>query len=59
MRHFFSPIRPERPGAEQVSEQIVPQVEALGISGQEPLHACGQIASGRSDQQVKIIGHQA
>ena len=40
-------------------EELVPTVEAAGVSAQKPFHARHQIGLGRLDDQVKVIHHHA
>ena len=44
--------------AEQVTKELVPTIESIGISAEEPLHADDQIRLRRFDHQVKMVGHE-
>ena len=39
--------------------ELVPAVEAGGVGSQEPFHAGHEVAPGRLDHQMKVIGHEA
>jgi hypothetical protein len=42
-----------------MAEEFVAAVEAAGVGTEQPFHAGHQIAAGRFDDQVEMIGHQA
>ena len=44
--------------AEQVAEKFVPPIKPRGVSAQEPSYARDEIAVGRLDDQMKMIGHE-
>ena len=43
---------------EKVSEQLVPPVEAAGVSAQQPFHPGDQIGPGCLDHQMKMVRHE-
>jgi hypothetical protein len=43
---------------EEMPRQIVPPVEATGVSAQKPFHPNDEIGLGRFDHQMKMIWHQ-
>ena len=45
--------------AEEVAEEFVAAVEAAGVGAQEPFRAGNKVATGRLDDQMKMIGHEA
>ena len=38
--------------------QLVPPIELLGVTGEQPVHAQAQIAARRLNHQMKVIAHQ-
>ncbi len=44
---------------EKVSALLMPEVEALGVNPQQPLHPDHQVGLGRFDDQMKMIAHEA
>ena len=43
---------------EQVAKELVPPIEARGVSAQEPFHSGHQIGLWRFDDQMEMIAHQ-
>jgi len=44
---------------EEMTAQLVPEVELLGVNAQQPLHSENQVGLGRLRNQMEMIAHQA
>jgi len=43
---------------EQVASTLVSEIEVDGVSGKQPAHEGGKAGSARSQQKVKVVGHE-
>ncbi len=57
MRLFFDQLAVEAP-LEEVTHALVAPVEVAGVFRVEPVHATGQGALRRLDDEMEMIGHQ-